>query len=75
MDCALLFRAHQAYHKILNDEIQTIFAAKTAKNTQEVVTQTKKEHGRLTTWVYDVEQVHKYNISQFVEWDELKAVG
>ena len=39
------------------------------------MTHTEKEHGRLTTWTYDVETVDKYNISQFAEWDGLRAVG
>ena len=62
-------------HKILNDEVQTIFTIKTGEDSREVVTQIEKEHGRLTTWLYDIEQVDKYNISQFTEWDGLKAVG
>ena len=62
-------------HKTLNSEVQTIFFGKTKKNLQEVVTHTEKEHGRLTTWTYDVETVDKYNISQFAEWDGLRAVG
>lgn len=62
-------------HKILNDEVRAIFATKTEENPQDVVAQTEKEHGRLTTWIYDVEQVDKYSISQFTEWDGLKAVG
>jgi predicted transposase YbfD/YdcC len=62
-------------HKILNEEVQAIFAAKTEKNPQKGVTQTEKEHGRLTTRIYDVEAVDKYNLSQFSEWDGLKAVG
>lgn len=65
-------------HKILNEEVQAIFKEKDAKTvspSQEIITQTEKEHGRLTTQVYDVEQVDKYKLSQFSEWDGLKAVG
>jgi predicted transposase YbfD/YdcC len=62
-------------HKILNDEVQTIFSAKTADDPKKTVTTTEKEHGRLTTRVYDIEKVDKYNLSQFSQWDGLQAVG
>lgn len=61
-------------HKTLNEEVQAIFRAKAGQNSKEV-TQTEKAHGRLTTRVYDIEEVDKYNLSQFAEWSGLKAVG
>lgn len=45
-------------HKILNDEVQAIFSVKNEKNPQEVITQTEKEHGRLTTWIYVESKLH-----------------
>ena len=61
-------------HKTLNEEVQAIFEAKTEEKPKAAVTESEKEHGRLTSWVYDIEPVDKYSLSQFGEWTGLKAV-
>ena len=65
-------------HKNLNEEVELLFNTNKidlATEKDEHFEECEKEHGRITTRVYDTISVNENNLKKFSEWKGLKSIG
>lgn len=59
-------------HKNLNQSVEELFLK---KNDQNYLENTEKDHGRISTRIYDIISVNKLILPQSADWKGLQAVG
>lgn len=59
-------------HKFLNQAAESLFASNSNMVQKELI---EKAHGRISTRVYDLINVNKFNLPQSIEWKGLQAIG
>ncbi|MES2616129.1 MAG: ISAs1 family transposase [Bdellovibrionota bacterium] len=65
-------------HKNLNEEVELLFNTNKidlATEKDEHFEECEKEHGRITTRVYETISVNENNLKKFSEWKGLKSIG